>query len=134
MSYTYNSTKIINKITIMMIFLTTIVFIAQIIIAINLLTFLIKTDKKVCIAQKRISKRQVRLKWRMKALVEISEGINEVIPIMRRKAERAKLNFLIRILNESAQGTILLFFKPKYKKMLLGVKTGLGVAKHLLKI
>ena len=117
-----------------MIFLTTLVFIAQIIIAVNLLTFLIKTDKKVCLAQNKISKRQVMLKWRMKALVEISEGINEIIPIMRRKAERAKLNFLIRILNESAQGTILLFFKPKYKKMLIGVKTGIGVAKHLLKI
>lgn len=118
----------------MMIFLTTVVFIAQIIIAINLITFLIKTDRKVCIAEKRVTKKRVKLKWRMGALVEISEGINEVIPIMKRKAEQTKMNFIIRILNESAQGAILLAFKPKYKKILLGVKTGVGVARHLLKI
>ena len=134
MFYTYNSTKIINKIIVMMIFLTALVFIAQIVIVINLLTFLIKTDRRVCVAEKQLSKKRVKLKWRMGALVEISEGMNEIIPIMKRKAERTKINFLIRILNEAAQGTILLAFRPKYKKMLIGVKTGIGVARHLLKI
>lgn len=118
----------------MMIFFTTIVFIAQIVILVNIVTFLLKSDKKVCVLTEQINKRHVKLKWRMGAIVEITQGINDIFPIILRKIEKTKLNFLLRILNEMLQGTILLFFKPKYKKILLGLKTGIGVTKKLLKI
>ncbi len=117
-----------------MIFLIVIVFIAQLVILVNILTFLIKADKSVLLATDNIEKSRARLKWRMFAIKDITSGLNEIYPKLLIKMERKKRNMIIRTINEVLQSIILLFFKPKYKKMLMGLKIGVGVAKDLLKV
>ena len=117
-----------------MLCLISIVFIAELIILYNVLLFLIRTDRQVCTITAQIDKNRTKLKWRMLKLVEISEGLNEIFPVMSKKLQKTGRNIAIRLLNHTFQGSILLFFKPKYKKMLIGLKTGIGVAKKLLKV
>lgn len=117
-----------------MIFFTGIVFIAELIILYSIIVFIINTDKKVCALTEHIEKRRMILKWRMSALTEISQGINEVFPIIVKKFKKTRKNIIIRSINEMVQGTILLLFKPKYKKFLIGMKTGIGVVRKLLKV
>ena len=50
-----------------------------------------------------------------------------------KKFIRKRNNVIVRTLNELLQGTVLLFFKPKYKKFLLGLKVGIGAIKDLSK-
>lgn len=117
-----------------MIFFTGIVFIAELIILSTLIVFIVNTDRKVCALTEHIEKRRMILKWRMSALTEISQGINEILPNIIKKIKKSKRNLIVRSLSEMAQGTILLLFKPKYKKLLIGAKTGIGVVRKLLKV
>ena len=117
-----------------MIFLIATVFIAELIIICNIVQFIIKTDKAVCGLTAQVEKRRMILKWRMNALREIAEGFNEICPKLLVKFKKTKRNILVRAANELAQSIILLFFKPKYKKILLGTKTGIGMAKKLLRV
>ena len=117
-----------------MIYLISIVFIAELIILYSIISFIIRTDRAVCLITEHVDKRRMILKWRMNALKEISEGFNEIFPKLVRKANKTKLNLIIRFLNQTVQSIILLFFKPKYKKMLLGLKTGIGMTRKLLKV
>lgn len=132
MQYTiYNSTK--SEIR-EMIFFIGIVFISELIILFALINFIRKIDRRVRIITKLIDKKRMRLKWNLCTIKELTESINEFFPILAKSIERTKINFIIRILNNSAQSGILLFFKPKYKKLLLAFKTGIGVGRKLLKI
>ncbi len=117
-----------------MICLFVIVFIAELIILYHLIMFLYNTDKAVCMLTEQIDKSRMKLKWRMTALTEISEGINEIIPNLIVKAKKTRKNLIIRFINQGLQSIILLFFKPKYKKFLLGMKTGMGVLRKLLRV
>lgn len=117
-----------------MIYLIAIVFIAELIILYNIVLFLIKTDKKVCLATEHVNKRRMILKWRMASITEITEGLNEIAPILKRKFDKSKRNLIVKTLNETLQGIIFLFFKPKYKKALLGLKTGISMTRKLLKL
>lgn len=132
MQYTiYNSTK--SEIR-EMIFFIGIVFISELIILFTLINFLRKIDRKVRIITRLVDKKRMRLKWNLCTVKELTEDINEYFPMLAKTIERTKINFIIRILNQSAQGGILLFFKPKYKKLLLAFKTGIGVGRKLLRI
>lgn len=117
-----------------MIYLISIVFIAELIILYHLASFLIKADKAVCIVTEHVNKRRMILKWRLLTIKDITEGINEIFPTLVKKAKKTKRNIIVSILTEILQSIILIFFKPKYKKMLLGAKTGIRVAKKILKV
>lgn len=117
-----------------MIYFIGIVFIAELIILYHIVLFLIRTDKKVCLATEHVNKRRMILKWRMRAITEITDGLNEIAPILERKFHKSKRNLIVRIANDALQGIILLFFKPKYKKALLGLKTGVNVTRKLLRL
>ena len=111
MQYTiYNSTK--SEIR-EMIFFIGIVFISELIILFTLINFLRRIDRKVRIITRLVDKKRMRLKWNLCTVKELTEDINEYFPMLAKTIERTKINFIIRILNQSAQGGILLFFKPK---------------------
>jgi len=116
-----------------MIFLTAIVFIAEIIIVSHIIDFLVKFDKKVCMAADYVDRRRNILKWRMLALVDIATGINEISPKILKKLQKSKRNITFRLINECSQGLILLFFRPKYKKIILSIKALIGFGKKILK-
>ena len=117
-----------------MFYLIATVFIAELIILYNVVLFLIQTDRQVCLLTTQIDQGRSKLENRMSAITKLSESINEVFPIIRKKLVKTRRNITIRTFNSLAQSIILIFFKPKYKKILLGIKTGVGVARKLLKI
>ena len=111
-----------------------IVFIAELIILYNVLLFLIRTDRQVCALTTQIDSKRMRLKWSLGTITEITEDINGIFPLIKNYLNKSKRNIGIRLINEFAQAIILLFFKPRYKKLLLGLKTGIGITRKLLKI
>ena len=117
-----------------MFYLIATVFIAELIILYNVVLFLVRTDRQVCLLTTQIDEGRPKLEKRMTAITKISEGINEIFPIILNKLAKTRRNIIIRTLNELAQGMVLIFFKPKYKKILLGLKTGAGVIRKFLKI
>lgn len=117
-----------------MIFFTGVIFIAELIILYNLVVFIINTDRKVCALTEHVEKRRMILRWRMETLTEISQGINEIFPNLIKKLKKSKRNLIIRGAGDIAQSVMLLFFRPRYKKMLLGAKVGIGVVRKFLKI
>jgi regulatory protein YycI of two-component signal transduction system YycFG len=116
-----------------MIFLIITVFIAQLILLINIVCWIIAFDRKVSNFTEEVVKTNLKLECRIKKIREITEGINEIFPYVMKKLKRKRNNLIIRALNEFGQTSILLFFKPKYKKILVGLKLGLAVAKDLSK-
>ena len=116
-----------------MIFFTALIFIAELIILYQLVVFLIKTDRAVCALAEHVDKRRNILKWRMTTLTEISVGINEILPNLLKKLKKSRRNLMFRLANEVAQGTILLFFRPKYKKIVLGIKSVVSIVRKTLK-
>jgi hypothetical protein len=114
--------------------LISVVFIAELIILYNVLLFLIQADRQVCALTTQIDKGRTKLKWNLCTIEEITEDINGFFPVVQRYFTKSKRNISIRLINELAQTIILFFFKPKYKKILLGLKTGIGVARKFLKV
>jgi len=117
-----------------MFYLIMIVFTAELIILYNVVLFLIRTDKQVCRVTAQIDRDRIKLAENMSAITDISDGLNEIIPVIRKKMRKTRMNIIIRLLNSTAQSMVLLFFKPKYKKILVGIKTGVGVARKFLKV
>lgn len=115
-------------------FLIAIVFIAELIILWTLVSWIIRADKQVCAAIVSIDKGRTRLKWNLSMISEITSDINEVIPHILKGLQKTRRNIIIRLLNQGLQSIVLLFFKPKYKKLLLGYKTGIGIMRKLLKV
>ena len=117
-----------------MVYLITIVFIAQIIILLNILCFLLKADKKVLSLTKKFDKGRTKLKWRLRAVSEISSDINKyIIPSIIRKIDLKRQDLLIRLIKNSLQGSAVFMVKNKYKKLLVGLKIGYFFGKGLLK-
>ncbi|MCR5266082.1 MAG: hypothetical protein K6E29_05750 [Cyanobacteria bacterium RUI128] len=117
-----------------MIFFIAIVFISELIILFTVVNLILKTDRRVRVLTRYIDRKRARLKWNLMIIKEITEDICGIIPLFLKALEKTKMNIAIRILNEGLQGSVLLFFKPKYKKLLLAFKTGFGVSRKLLKI
>ena len=117
-----------------MIFFTGIVFIAELIIIYNIVVFLVNTDKKVCALTEHINKRRIILRWRMETITDITSGINEILPNIKKNLEKRRKKMILQWTNEIAQGIALLLFKPKYKKLLIGTRTGISLVRKLLKI
>ncbi|MCM1265745.1 MAG: hypothetical protein NC200_06055 [Candidatus Gastranaerophilales bacterium] len=116
-----------------MIFLIATVFIAQIVILVNIVLWAISLDKKVRVLSAKIEQDNTKLEKRINAIKEISEGIKIILPHLIKKIVKKRNNIIFKILIELLQGSVLVFFKPKYKKLLLGIKLGLAVAKDLSK-
>lgn len=116
-----------------MIFLIIIVFIAQIVLLTNIVVWTIATSKKVRILSEEIANNNAHLEKRLKAIKQITEDLNQILPYLIKKFIRKRNNLIVRTLNELLQGTVLLFFKPKYKKFLVGLKIGIGAIKDLSK-
>lgn len=116
-----------------MIFFIIIVFISQIVLLTNIVVWIITTDKKVCILSEEIANNNVHLEKRLKAIKQITEDLHQIFPYLMKKFIRKRNNLIVRTLNELLQGTVLFFFKPKYKKFLLGLKVGIGAIKDLSK-
>lgn len=74
-----------------------------------------------------------KLERRLSGIRKICEGINEIFPYVAKKIIRKRNNVIIRVLNEGIQGLVLLFFRPRYKKIVLGIKLGYEVARDLSK-
>ena len=117
-----------------MFYLISIVFLAELIILFWLVGLILEFDKKVCAANEYVNKRRTLLKWRLETLKEITEGIRDIIPGIIEKSKKKKKMVILQQAKNVAEFVILLFFKPKYKKMLLGAKTGVRVAKKLLRV
>lgn len=116
-----------------MIFLIIIVFIAQIVLLTNIVVWIVTTDKKVCALSAQIEQNNILFEKRLKAITQITKDINQIFPYLMKKFMHKRNNLIIRALNESIQGIIFLFFKPKYKKFLVGLKIGIGAIKDLSK-
>ena len=117
-----------------MIFFTGLIFIAELIILYSLVVFIVNTDKKVCALTEHVEKRRMILRWRMETLTEIAQGINEILPNIVKKLKKSRRNLIIRGVKDMTQSVMLLLFRPKYKKMLIGAKVGIGVVRKFLKI
>ena len=118
-----------------MFFLTLTVFIAQVIIVAALLNLIIKTDKKVLALTHDVDKKRVKLKWRLRAILEITEGVNEVVlPNIIKKMNAKRQNVALKILKEILQSSAILLVKKRHRKTLLGLKAGYFFGKGLLKI
>ena len=128
--YYYHSTK---EEIIEMIFLIAIVFIAQIVILVNIVQWAISLDKKVRVLSTKVESDNTRLKKRVEAIKDICEGIKIILPHLIQKIIKKRNNIIFKILLELLQGSVLVFFKPKYKKLLLGLKLGMAVARDLSK-
>ncbi len=116
-----------------MIFLIAIVFIAQIVILVNIVQWAISLDKKVRVLSTKVESDNTRLKKRVEAIKDICEGIKIILPHLIQKIIKKRNNIIFKILLELLQGSVLVFFKPKYKKLLLGLKLGMAVARDLSK-
>lgn len=110
------------------------VFIAELIILYTVVKFLLETDNKIRSLTQHVDKRRTILKWRYKTVTDITEGINEIFPTVLRKLNKTKNNLIIKYCSELFQFIILIFFKPKYKKLLIGTKTGVNITRKLLKV
>lgn len=117
-----------------MIFLITIVFIAQLVLLTNIVIWLVSTDNKVRKLSAQIELSNISLENRLKEIGQITYDFNKVIPNLTKKIIKQRNNMIVRSLNEFVQSIILLFFKPKYKKFLIGIKIGMGVIKDLSKM
>jgi len=116
-----------------MFFLITTVFIAQVVIVINILYFLINTDKKVLSLLKITEKNSTKLKWRIRLISEISDGINHTlipkyIKNINIKREDITINLLRKVLQSG-----LIFSLKGYRKIYLGLKIGYFFGKAFLK-
>ncbi|GEM_PF-4776947 len=117
-----------------MFLLITTVFIALVVIVINILYFLIQSDRKVLAILKQVDKGRVKLKWRLGAITEITEGVNEVlIPHTVKCVEKNCERFTLKTLREFLQTSIIFFINNRYKKLLLGLEIGYFFGKGFLK-
>lgn len=115
-----------------MFYLILTVFIAEIILFRSLLMTIMGADRYVCELCDTVEKRRTLIKWRLFILNDITSGLNEILPKVLAKAKKTKRNIILRYTNELLQVGALLFCKPKYKKLVLGLKTGINIVRRRL--
>ena len=110
------------------------IFIAQIIILTNIISLIIKTDKKIIAKTYTVDKDRTKLKWRLNAISEITSDINKIIlPNLIKKLSAKKQNQTVIIIKRILQSSMFLYFKTNYKHALTGLKVGYFFSKGLLK-
>lgn len=116
-----------------MIFLIITVFIAQLVILVNIVSWLYRADGRVRTLSAVIETENPKLEKCLKAINQITEDFIKITPLLDKKLIKTRNNFIIRAVLQFAQGGVLLFFKPKYKKLIIGAKLGFEVIKNLSK-
>jgi len=114
-----------------MFFFTGLIFIALIIIASFLIFLIVKYDKKIIAIAKSTEKSKIKLIWRLRMLEEITRGINEIEPHLRKKAKNTLLKIIKMNLSEATLYSFLIFIRPKYKKVILLIKLLSGITKQI---
>lgn len=116
-----------------MIFLITIIFIAQLVLCANIVICLVAADNKVCALSEYAVDFNYKLKERLSAIRYKTNELNKAIADSDKNLIKARNNILANSLNKAVQSFILLFFKSKYKRILIGVKVISGIIKDLFK-
>ena len=101
-----------------MIFFTVLIIIAQLIVAVFLISLIVKCNKKINKLTKYTEKSRVKLIWRLRILSDITGGLIEVAPHLTKKATKTLFKLVKANLSEAALYSVLLFLKPKYKKLI----------------
>ena len=114
-----------------MFFFIIIVFIAQVILAGFLIFWIVKYDKKVILLAKSLEKSKIKLIWRLRMLEDITSGLNDIAPHIKKKIGKSLLKLLKIELSEATVYSLVLLFKPKYKKIVLLIKLISGITKRI---
>lgn len=114
-----------------MFFLISIVAIAQIILAVFIISLIIKCDKKVNMLAKTLEKSKIKLIWRLRILEDITSGLIVITPHIKKKVIKSLLKLLKIELSEATIYSLILLIKPKYKKIVLLIKLLSGITKKI---
>lgn len=128
--YYYHSTKLE---LIEMIFFIATIFIAQIIIVWNIVFYLVALDNRINLLTLRFESYAEDLPEMMSTVREMTSDVSKMLPLIKEKLIKHRNRFIIKELKNVAESVALILFKPKYKKLLVGVKIGLKLTKKLIK-
>lgn len=116
-----------------MIFFIATIFISQIIIVWNLVFYLISVDKKVnALTLKVLSYNEV-LPELVSTFREITEDVKNIVPLVTKKIVKRRNKIIFNELKTILESLALVFLKPKYKKLLVGVRVGSRLINKLKK-
>lgn len=128
--YYYHSTKLE---LIEMIFFIATIFIAQIIIVWNIVFYLVALDNRINLLTLRFESYAEDLPEMMSTVREMTSDISKMLPLIKEKLIKHRNRFFLKKLKNITESVALILFKPKYKKLLVGVKIGLKLTKKLIK-
>lgn len=128
--YYYHSTKLE---LIEMIFFIATIFIAQIIIVWNIVFYLVALDNRINLLTLRFESYAEDLPEMMSTVREMTSDVSKMLPLIKEKLVKHRNRFILKELKNVAESVALILFKPKYKKLLVGVKIGLKLTKKLIK-
>lgn len=128
--YYNNSTKL--EIIEMIFFIATI-FIAQIIIVWNIVFCLISIDNKINNTILLFDGYAADLPEMLSVIKEMTEDVCKMIQLIKCRLVKYRNKFILCRSRSIAENLALLMFKPKYKKLLVGIKLGIKVTKKLIK-
>lgn len=128
--YYYHSTKLE---LIEMIFFIATIFIAQIIIVWNIVFYLVALDNRINLLTLQFEGYAADLPELMSTVREMTSDVSKMLPLIKEKLVKQRNRFIIKELKNVAESFALILFKPKYKKLLVGVKIGLKLTKKLIK-
>ena len=114
-----------------MFFFTGLIFLAQVIITSFLIFVIVKYDKIILSLEKDIKKSRIKLIWRLRMLEDITRGFNDIIPYLKKKTGKLLLKIIKMQLKEATVYSVLIFIRPKYKKLLLLIKLISGITKEI---
>ena len=114
-----------------MFFFAGLIFLAQVIVASFLIYWIIKCDKKILDLNNVLEKGRIKIIWRLRMLEDITSGIIDITPYMKKKAINVLLKIIKMNLSEATVYSFLIFIKPKYKKLLLLIKLLSGITKEI---
>lgn len=69
----------------------------------------------------------------MSTVREMTTDVKDMLPLIKEKFIKQRNKFVFRKIRSVAESIALIFFKPRYKKLLVGAKIGLKLTKKLIK-
>ncbi|MBR3889879.1 hypothetical protein IKJ53_05130 [bacterium] len=116
-----------------MIFFIATIFISQIIIVWNIVFYLVSLDKKVNALTVQVISYNEVLPDLVSTFKEITEDVKQIVPLFCEKIIKRRNRVVFQELKAVLESLALIFFKPKYKKLLVGARVGSRVIKKLIK-
>lgn len=117
-----------------MIFFITIIFIAQVIIVWNIANFLIVADTKINAAIIQTESYAQILPELMEILKEATSDIKYHTKAVIEDLKKHKNRFIIRKIRLLLESGLFVLLRPRYKKLVLGLRFGTKVTKKLVKV